>query len=143
MADMFKVNVKGIKALQKEFKKIDSEMQQALSQATSAGASVVIREAKINSDKGGSEFPNRITGTLMRNIKEVRKEKSPVRCVSQVGATVEYARRLENGFMDTDSLGRRYHQRPRPFLRPALDENTDEVQKAFVKKIKKVLNKHR
>lgn len=143
MADMFKLKLKGIKELQRKFKQIDSEMQQALSQATSAAASVVVREAKINSDRGGEDFPNRRTGTLMRNIKEVRKEKSPTRCVSQVGATVGYALRLEKGFTDTDSLGRRYHQPPRPFLRPALDENEKEIQKAFVKKVEDVLKKYR
>lgn len=143
MGDMFKVNVSGIKALQKEFKKLDSEMQTVLSQATSAGASVVVREAKINSGLGGNDHPNRITGTLMRNIKEVRKEKSPTRCVSQVGATVGYAMRLEKGFSDFDKLGRLYHQRPRPFLRPALDDNTTEIQKAFRMKVQRFVEKHR
>jgi HK97 gp10 family phage protein len=152
MADMFRVEVKGIKELQAKFKQIDAEMQAMLSQATSAGAAVVVREAKINSGRGGTAkysnlegrgFPHRITGTLMRSIKEVRKTKSPTRCESQVGSTIEYAMRLEMGFMDTDSLGRRYHQQPRPFLRPALDENEAEIRKAFEEKIKKILGRHK
>lgn len=37
-----------------------------------------------------------------------------------VFAGTAYARRLELGFFGTDSLGRRYAQAPRPYLRPAL-----------------------
>lgn len=141
MADI-RIEIKGIKELQAKFKQIDAEMQRMLAHATSAGAAVVVREAKINSDKGGN-FPTRRTGTLMRSIKEVRKTESPARCESQVGSTVEYAMRLEKGFMDTDRLGRRYHQQPRPFLRPALDENEAEIQKAFEEKIKQILSRHK
>ena len=143
MADMFRIEIKGIKELQAKFKQIDSEMQAMLSQATSAGAAVVVREAKINVGRGSPNFPNRITGATMRSIKEVQKEKSPVRCVSQVGSTLSHAMRLEKGFMDTDRLGRRYHQQPRSFLRPALDENEAEIRKAFEEKIKKILGRHK
>lgn len=118
MADVFRVDVKGIKELQAKFRQIDFEMQQILSQATSAGAAVVVREAKINVGRGHPDYPERITGATMRNIREVRKEKSATKCVSQVGGTLEHMMRLEKGFMDTDRMGRRFHQPPRPFLRP-------------------------
>jgi HK97 gp10 family phage protein len=143
MVDMFRTEVKGIKKLQAKFQQIDKELQAMLSQATSAGAAVVVREAKINVGRGHPDFPEIITGATRRNIREVRKEKSPVRCVSQVGSTLSHAMRLEKGFMDTDRLGRRYHQQPRPFLRPALDENEAEIQKAFEEKIKQILMRHK
>jgi hypothetical protein len=39
-----------------------------------------------------------------------------------VGATMEYAARIELGFVGQDSLGRAYNQAPRPFIRPAVEE---------------------
>ncbi|ALK06165.1 phage protein, HK97 gp10 family [Methanosarcina thermophila] len=143
MAEMFRVKVKGIKDLQAKFRQIDAEMQAVLPQATSAGAAVVVREAKINVGKGHPDFPEVITGATRRNIREVRKENSPDRCVSQVGGTLSHMMRLEKGFMGTDRLGRRFHQQPRPFLRPALDENEEEIQKAFEESIKRVLRKRK
>lgn len=143
MADAFRIEVKGIKELQNTFKQIDLELQQALYEAVSSGAAVVVREAKLNSERGGDEFPHRITGNLMRSIKEVRIKGLGTRVESQVGSTMKYARRLEKGFMDVDRLGRRYHQPPRPFLRPALDENEAEVIEAFEKKIEEIIRRYR
>lgn len=34
----------------------------------------------------------------------------------------DYAHRLEYGFVGVDSLGRRYHQEPRPHIRPAMEQ---------------------
>ena len=48
---------------------------------------------------------------------------------ARVGTNVEYAARLEFGFNDTDSLGRRYNQPAQPYLRPALDMNTKNIKK--------------
>jgi hypothetical protein len=46
-----------------------------------------------------------------------------------VGTNVEYARRLELGFVGTDSAGRNINQAPRPFLRPALANNLARLRK--------------
>ncbi len=48
-----------------------------------------------------------------------------------VGTNVEYARRLELGFVGTDSKGRKYNQAPRPYLRPALHKNEKGIRKLF------------
>lgn len=128
MGEMFTVKVTGIKELKKKFEQIDISLQQILYEATAEGAGVVVREAGINSQRGGDEFPNRITGNLLRSIKMLHVEKKPTRCTIKVGSAMAYALRLEKGFMDTDSRGRRYHQKARPFLRPALDEFQDEIQ---------------
>ena len=48
-----------------------------------------------------------------------------------VGTNVEYARRLELGFVGADSLGRIYNQLPRPYLRPALHKNEKKIAKLF------------
>jgi hypothetical protein len=44
--------------------------------------------------------------------------------VAAVGSNAPQARRLELGFVGTDSLGRRYAQPPYPHYSPALDEIT-------------------
>jgi HK97 gp10 family phage protein len=113
-------------------------MENVLYQATAEGANVVVREAKINSGKGG-EFPNRITGNLMRSIKAIPKTKSADRCEFTVGSDMDYACRLEYGYTGPDKLGRTFHQAPRPYLRRAIDENKDNVNEAFREKFEDVL----
>lgn len=136
MADEFRIEIKGLDQLLNKFATMEGQLDEILEQATAAGAAVVVREAAINSRKGGEEFPHRITGNLMRSITVIRKKGSPGRVEMQVGSAAEYALRLEFGFNDTDKRGRRYHQHPRPFLRPALDEHKDEIQNEFEKAVR-------
>lgn len=136
MADEFRIEIKGLEQLLNKFATMEGQLDKILEQATAAGAAVVVREAAINSRKGGEEFPTKRSGNLMRSITVIRKKGTPGRVEMQVGSAMEYALRLEFGFNDTDSKGRRYHQRPRPFLRPALDEHKDEIQEEFEKAIK-------
>ena len=143
MADMFTVKIKGLKELQAAFDSLDKDLQEGLKDAVSQAAAVVEREAKANSERGGGSFPNRITGNLMNSIKEIRQVTKPGRVESQVGTDMKYGPRLEFGFMDTDSRGRRYNQGPRAFLRPALDENEAAIQAAFETAINSVLSKYR
>jgi HK97 gp10 family phage protein len=141
---MFKMTVSGVKELEKKLDALGKDISDVLEEATAAGAMVVVRAAQDNSRKGG-EFPHRVTGNLFRNIAEVSPaviKKTDERCEMAVGSSMEYARRLEHGFMDTDKLGRRYNQQPRPFLRPALDENTDEIEKAIAKKLEQVIRRY-
>jgi HK97 gp10 family phage protein len=136
MADDFRIEIKGLEALQAKFQLMENQLDKILEQATAAGAAVVVREAAINSGKGGDEFPHRITGNLMRSITVIRKKGTPGRVEMQVGSAMDYALRLEFGFNDVDKKGRRYHQKPRPFLRPALDEHKDEIQEEFEKAVR-------
>lgn len=141
---MFKMTVSGVKELEKKLDALGKDITDVLEEATVSGSMVVVREAQKNSAKGG-EFPHRVTGNLFRNIpavSPVRIHKSSGQVEVLVGSTMEYARRLEHGFMGTDKLGRRYNQQPRPFLRPALDENTGEVEKAIGKKLLQVIQRY-
>ena len=52
-----------------------------------------------------------------------------MKVVIDIGTDVDYARRVEYGFVGPDSLGRVYNQRAQPYLRPALDENEDAIVK--------------
>lgn len=54
----------------------------------------------------------------------------------RVGSNVEYARRIELGFVDVDSLGRKYNQAPQPYLRPALEKNRSKIEGLFKDLIK-------
>jgi len=131
-----------VKELQAKFEQLGKEISDVLEEATAAGSMVVVEAAQENSEKGGDDFPHRITGNLFRNIAEVSPaviKKTDERCEMAVGSSMEYARRLEYGFSDTDSKGRTYNQQPRPFLRPALDENTAEVEEAIRKKFQAIL----
>ena len=135
MADGFKIEIKGVKELQSKFKNIGDELQKALSEAVSAGAVVVERDAKIRVPV--------VTGNLRNSIKEFKKIESSGNVESQVGSDMKYAARVEFGFSDTDSRGRTYHQASKPYLRPALDENRTQIQAAFDAKIKQVLGRYK
>lgn len=127
---MFQVNVKGLDELRMKIKMIGDGMADILEEATIAGAMPVVKEAQLNSARGGA-FPHRRTGNLFRSIPEfspVTISKSRDRVEVAVGSAAEYARRLELGFTGTDRRGRTYHQAPRPFIRPALDNNKARVE---------------
>jgi len=51
--------------------------------------------------------------------------------IGQVGTNLEYARRLELGFVGIDAKGRKYDQAPRPYLRPALEKNRENIKRLF------------
>ena len=51
----------------------------------------------------------------------------------RVGSNVEYARRIELGFVGVDSLGRKFNQQPYPYLRPALHKNEKKIIGLFKK----------
>lgn len=139
---MFKLKIEGLDKLRQDLKNVGEDITDMMEDATMAGADVVVAEAKENSRRGGDEFPHRRTGTLFRSIKVLDKRKKLSRVEVDAGSPVEYARRLEYGFMDTDRLGRRYNQKPRPFLRPALEENTGEIELAIEKKIGQIVSRY-
>jgi HK97 gp10 family phage protein len=89
--------------------------------ALMAGALVVQNDAK-------RRAPVK-TGNLRRSIHIVILLARGSRAAVAVGTDAAYGRRIEFGFTDRDSLGREYNQPPRPYLRPALDNNRDEIRR--------------
>ncbi|MEW1719728.1 hypothetical protein [Streptomyces sp. NPDC093109] len=81
----------------------------------------MLLETRIKAHASGRPGPNAPTGEYRR---------SWTHSVQISGATVTglvttdkpQARRLEYGFVGTDSLGRRYNQRPYPHVAPALED---------------------
>lgn len=146
MAEVFEIKIEGVEKLLSHFAGLEKELDKALLTATAAGAAVVAREAAINSRAGGEggvrvndDFPMLQTGNLKRSITLLEQKKKAGQVEIKVGSDMDYARRLELGFSDTDSKGRVYHQRPRPFLRPALDEHKDEIIEEFNAVILRIL----
>lgn len=94
--------------------------------ALMAGAQIVVNSAR--------EKAPVLTGTLRRSIRAEAVTGGVV-----VGTELPYARRIEFGFNGTDSRGRTYHQAPRPYPRPALDENKARVMAAVAEAAKDLL----
>ena len=141
----FQVTVKGLDELRTKIKMIGDGMGDILEEAVFQGATVVVKEAQRNSARGGNDYPHRRTGNLFRSIPEVSPaivSKTQYRVEVAVGSAAEYARRLELGFSGTDSRGRTYHQSPRPFLRPALDDNQDKVEAEIQKRLMLLIGRH-
>ena len=66
--------------------------------------------------------PHALSGRLRQSISHAILRET-MRVIARIGTNVRYAARLERGFIGTDSRGRNIHQGPRPFLRPALENN--------------------
>ena len=134
------VRIEGSEALAVKLRALGSSMSgRTVERAVVAGALIVQNEAK-------RRAPFR-TGTLRRSIhigghtdlatdyqKPADVPELPHPTVSTydvevyVGTNLEYARRIEYGFNQADSLGRVYNQAAQPYLRPAIDENGDAVR---------------
>ncbi len=125
MADGITIKVDGISELQAKFKNLNNELQTALSQAVSAGAAVVERSAK--------EKVRVDTGRLRNSIREMQKFESSGKVESQVGTDVEYGPANEFGTP---------RMQAQPYLRPAVDENTAEIEAAIEAKIKAILARY-
>ena len=120
MAKKSIVTVKGDKELHAAFKRLKGVARgQALLTAAKAGILPIQNEAII--------LVAYKSGTLRRSIHtEVLEEKNTSVLVA-TGTDVTYARRIEFGFNDTDSLGRSYHQSAQPYMRPAYDNKRSEA----------------
>jgi hypothetical protein len=75
------------------------------------------------------EPPKKVSGQLFNSI-QTRIIVSGAKYVGTVFTNVEYALRLEYGFVGTDVLGRSYDQAPRPFMRPGLEKSLPAVKSA-------------
>lgn len=82
------------------------------------------------------------TGNLRDHIHAELVESTETRVVVAVSPAYEdpgpygidpaYARRIEEGFVDTDSLGRVYHQAAQPFVRTSWDAKQGDARQAIV-----------
>lgn len=78
-------------------------------------------ETKIKGHASGRPGPNAPTGDYRRSwTTEFGRHNGDKAAI--VGTNAPQGRRLENGFVGTDSLGRHYNQPPYPHVRPAMLE---------------------
>lgn len=93
--------------------------------------------ASISSNWSGSGMAKgKVSGQAKTNDGVGQPANKYLQLVGVVGTNVEYARRLEFGFVGTDSRGREINQAPRPYLRPALHKNEKKIAKMFKNIIK-------
>jgi HK97 gp10 family phage protein len=127
-------------------KKMDDKVRgQTLKRAATAGALVIETAAKISmsatshtgAQYGGhrasaaGETPSVDTGVLVNSISTWTESQSNDSITMGIGSGIVYAARLEFGFMETDSLGRKYNMQPRPYMRPAVDNNVDKINQTI------------
>jgi HK97 gp10 family phage protein len=75
------------------------------------------------------------TGELRDSMRVDLDEVGESTASGSVSFGTDHARRIEYGFLGKDKLGRRYHQPPRPYLRPAFDEGRDGAVGAIASRL--------
>ena len=112
----------GEKALKAKFQQLSKAMQgNALEKAATAGILPIQNEAI-------TLVPVK-SHTLQRSIHAETIKKSATYAEVATGTDVEYAARIEFGFMNkTDALGRHYNQPAQPYMRPAYDTKKKDAE---------------
>lgn len=100
---------------------IAAKTQVAIHQVVTRYGAILQTEVRRNASKPrtGPPGPRLITGNYVRSISR-QTTRLAGSSVAEVGSNAPQARRLEMGFVGTDSLGRRYNQPPYPHYAPAL-----------------------
>lgn len=80
---------------------------------------------------GSGLAKGKVSETAKTNDGVGQPDKKPDKFTGVVGSNVEYARRYDMGFVGMDSLGRKYNQAPRAYLRVALEKNRSRILGAF------------
>lgn len=123
----------------------DAVTDAMLMDAAMAGGFVVEGHAKINASKGGTEHLNIRSGYLVGAIQAKEGKKTKTRAWSHIGpGSVVYARIHELGGIIMGAFGIKdlaVHMPARPYLRPAMDENENDIQKAVESEIWRNLDK--
>ena len=97
--------------------------------AIAKGAALVERKAKENAS--GPPGPGVVSGSNRRGITHRPIHRVGLGYQTEVGPTMIYSRRLELGFEGADSLGRVYHQKPRPFFTPAWNDVVHDLPRVY------------
>ena len=114
------MKIKNPEELARAFKKLDQLTQTRYLQAAVIAGMQPIQNRVI-------DLAPRLTSDYVRSIHTEIAVSSPDYCEGVIGTNKPQSMRLEFGFNDTDSLGREYHQPPKPHWRPAFDEKRGEA----------------
>jgi hypothetical protein len=127
------VVIAGLDTLSLKARYMIQAAQTGLKLSASEAAAILVEEAK-------TLVPVE-TGNLRDHIHAEPFDDTPDRQTYQVmpfdeagnkyGFDPAYARRIEYGFIGTDSAGRHYHQAAQPYMRPAVDSKGQEALDAI------------
>lgn len=122
MSDGIKIEVTGVKELQAKLLTISTKLPSIVAQAVSEGAEVVENSAK-------SKVRVK-TGNLKNSIEQKNKTQTSSKVSVDIGTDVDYAAANEYGTSKMSA---------QPFLRPALDENSNAIKTKIEAAIKSAL----
>lgn len=110
-------------SIEKYKQKLDQDTQDKLNvigawAVTEANNNITSNNSIVTSNLKNSI--NYATADMQSDISDTDGQplEQPDKGIVKVGTTVEYARRVELGFIGQDSLGRNYNQPAKPYLRP-------------------------
>lgn len=121
----------GIAEVEAAFDRILKDVEQANRDIVAESAALVENRIKSNFQGShrrgephtGGDKPNVVTGTLRRGVRHTPIVRDGVAgAMTTLGPTSVYGRRVELGFVGTDSRGRNYHQPPYAYFGPGVDE---------------------
>lgn len=112
--------------------KLDTRKLDQLAASLNMETDRVIHSAALQVEAEAKVRAPYITGALMNSIHTDPKGNKTY----WVADAVEYGARIEFGFHDVDSLGRRYNQAARPFMMPAVEKVRKQLDKMFAEIVK-------
>lgn len=124
------VTVKGLSSLQAKLGKLDPITRAAMVRGVHKGGLKIEGDAKM--------IVPVLDGGLKGSI-HTNTTSTATSATSSVGTNLEYAARIEFGFNDEDSLGRRYNNPAQPYLQPSLQKNKKIAQKLVLTEIRNAL----
>ena len=152
------VRVRGVREAQDSFKALEARIEMAMYNTTRESTHLVEKAAKENfqSRKGGRKDPAEPPRPTLRtgNLRNSIHSTTPVRhgfasYSGKVGPTVIYGRRVELGFNGMVSgyttkkgtVVQPYmaHTREFPYLRPAFEDNRDNIQAIWANNVRKAV----
>lgn len=122
MSDGVKIEITGVKELQAKFERMSFNLVTAVSRAMDEGEKIVETSAK-------SKVRVK-TGNLKNSIEEKNRSLTSTTISIDIGTDVDYAAHQEYGTRKLSA---------QPFLRPALDENSNAIQAKIEAAIKSAL----
>lgn len=107
-----------------------------LTDAARFGLAAGVAEAALLFQVAAQERSPVLTGANRDSITREQTVDEPERQEIIIAPHMPYSARLEFGFTGEDSLGRHYDQAPRPYMRPAFDENREEAKERIVDSVR-------
>jgi hypothetical protein len=102
-----------------------------LRNAARTGLKLGVSEAASIFETEAKELVPVKTGALRDSIQTETIVDDPENQQLSIAPHTPYAARVEFGFVGVDSLGRRYHQIPEPYMRPVFDALRDEASQVI------------